>query len=921
MGADSSTACFHLSARPVAVRAFARSLPANEPSRKYLVDYHAVLSPKLEQWVRWVRLHAPTVLALCVAGTLGSAFYAGTHLGINSDTIQLFPEHLPARQNHDAFVALFPDLENALLIVVDAKTPEASRDAATALILALRRDPTNFEDAYLPTGGDFFETHALLYQDIDELESFGDRLIQAQPIIAELERDASLANLATLIDQGLEQFGMELDANSPMVREILDRIGEASVEIYREHPVATSWESLLIEGSAIDVVTRRVVLAHPVLDWSDALPARAPLAAVHKLRSDIESASGGTVQVRVTGNPALTHEETLNLVWDLGVSGVLCLSLVSIILLVALRSSRLSLAVVTTLLVGLVWTAGFAAIAVENLNVISVAAGVLFLGLGVDFGLHLAMRYADLLGGGNDHATALDASARSVGASLVICTATTAIGFFAFLPTDYQGVAELGLITGTGLFIILFLTLTLLPALLTTVFRIDPSQLADRSLRFGDAPSRWITQHAAGIRVTAALLFLASLALLPSLRFDANIVAMRDPSTESVQTFNDLLADAGTTSPWYANSVVANLEQADALTLRMRALPEVSRSISLSDYVPAEQEAKLEILGDISFLMGPSHSGEVLVRKNRSEDEQVDAVRKLRALLESALGTDLESPMAVSIRDLISKLDDFLFRIEGEIEPSIAVAKLNEVLLASLPDQIHRLKRGLEAQPIHLDNLPPRLVHRLVAPDGRARVQTFPAENLENHEAFTRFVDAVQRVDPNATGIAVNLVEFARTTKLAFRQAIATALIVIAVILWVLWRRLGDLLLVLAPLTLAGAATGAIMVALGQPLNFFNVVVIPLLLGAGVDSGIHLVEQARARKPGEGEVLGTTTARAVLFSALTTITSFGSLALSSHVGLAGLGILLSVGMSLTAVGNLVVLPALLARRWQISKDT
>ena len=165
------------------------------------------------------------------------------------------------------------------------------------------------------------------------------------------------------------------------------------------------------------------------------------------------------------------------------------------------------------------------------------------------------------------------------------------------------------------------------------------------------------------------------------------------------------------------------------------------------------------------------------------------------------------------------------------------------------------------------------------------------------------------------TGVAVNLVEFARVTQRAFRQATATAVLVIAVMLWILWRRVGDLLLVLAPLFLTAILTGAVMVAIDLPLNFFNVVVIPLVMGAGVDSGIHLVAQSRSAAPREN-LLGTTTARAVLFSALTTIASFGTLAFSSHVGISGLGTVLTIGMLLAVVGNLVVLPALLARRDQ-----
>ncbi|MDP6978687.1 MAG: MMPL family transporter [Myxococcota bacterium] len=876
-----------------------------------MFDVDSTLSGPLRRWVGGARRRAVATLLLCGAATLVAGGYAATNLGVDSDTIELFPEHLPARQNHDAFVALFPDLENALLIVVDGDRPEASRAAAHALVKRLSADTAHFDDVYLPGGGRFFERHALLYQDVDELDEFGDRFARAQPVIAELERDPSLANLAFLIRQGFEQIEAA-DVDAGWWIPVLDRIGEASVEIYSEHAVGVSWAELMVEGSAVDANTRRVVLAHPVLDFADALPARAPLAALREAASEVRADHDGVV-IRVTGNPALVYEETLSIVWDIGVSGVFCLLLVTGILMIALRSGALVGAVVTTLLTGLVWTAGFAAVAVGNLNVISVAAGVLFLGLGVDFGLHLGMRYADLRRGGDAHAAALDQAARSVGGSLVLCTLTTAIGFFAFLPTDYRGVAELGLITGVGLIIILFLTLTLLPALLTVGFRVDGEALQGRVLRFGEGPSRVIAANARAICAAAAVLGGVALVVVPNLRFDANIVAMRDPSTESVQTFNDLLADAGHHSPWYANSVVANLEEADRLKREMSELDVVARSITLSDYIPDEQEEKLEVLGDLAFLLASPGADAKGTLPAPTPEEQLEALRDLHALLNRAVADIDDAPLAASIRDLQSKLAALIDKVDRREVGSRELARFESVLLSSIPEQIERVRRALDPEPIDREALPARLTRRLVAPDGRARVQTFPKENLEDHEAFERFVAAVQRVDPNVTGIAVNLIEFARTTKLAFRQAIAMALGVIAVLLFLLWRNPKDMALVLVPLLLAGLVTGAVMVGIDLPLNFFNVVVVPLLMGAGVDSGIHLVEQSRRRKANEIEVLGTTTARAVLFSALTTITSFGSLALSSHVGLAGLGTLLTVGMTLTVMANLVLLPAMLQR--------
>jgi len=663
------------------------------------MELEHVLSGPLCGWVRGVRRRPRLVLLACAVLTLVALAAAVTRLGIDSDTIELFPADLPARQNHDAFVALFPDLENALLLVVDAETPELSREAAGRLVAALGKDSANFEDAYLPGGGAFFEQNALLYQSVDDLEEFGERLLELQPIVGELERDGSIANLAALVRQGLDRLSVDpraVDAAQAAVwADILDRVGQASVEVYQENPVAVSWEDLMLSGSAIEVVKRRVVIAHPVLDFEAALPAAAPLAAVRAAVAELGLDSAHGVRVRVTGNPALVDEETKSLIVDIGVSGVFCLLLVAAILVIALRSGPLVFAVVATLLAGLVCTAGFAALAVGNLNVISVAAGVLFLGLGVDFGIHFAMRYADLLRERIGHDAALEGATRSVGASLVLCTATTAIGFFAFLPTDYRGVAELGLITGVGLIIILALTLTLLPALLSTVCRVDAHRLQSRPLRFGTGPSRFVARHARAIRIGALVLGFGAVWLVPKLRFDANIVAMRDPTTESVQTFNDLLADAGSNSPWYANSVTPNLAEADRLKQGMRALGVVSRSITLSDYVPDGQEDKLEILGDLAMMMESGGRASERRETTMPVAEQIDALRDLEQVLAGALPIARSRLLRASMLDLKQKLDDFIARVDRAEDPERSLARLETVLLSSLPQQIERLQRAL----------------------------------------------------------------------------------------------------------------------------------------------------------------------------------------------------------------------------------
>ena len=174
-----------------------------------------------------------------------------------------------------------------------------------------------------------------------------------------------------------------------------------------------------------------------------------------------------------------------------------------------------------------------------------------------------------------------------------------------------------------------------------------------------------------------------------------------------------------------------------------------------------------------------------------------------------------------------------------------------------------------------------------------------------------RFVAAVRKVAPDAIGFPVIYLEAGDAVVKSFQQALVLAIIAVTILLLVLLRPKSDTLFVLLPLLLAGGLTGAASVVLGVPFNFANVIALPLLLGIGVDSGIHMVHRMRAAPPASGLILETSTARAVLYSSLTTMCSFGNLAVSPHRGMASMGALLTVGIAFTLLCTLVVLPALM----------
>lgn len=860
--------------------------------------------------VRFVRIserRPRAVLLATLAFAAAALACAVLRLGIDADPQALLDPDLPFQVRDRAFAEHFPVLNNALLVVVDGPDGESARSAARALAERLRARADRFTEVYVPGAAPFFERNALLYRSVPELEQFSEHMARIQPVLGELSASPDLQTLSRVLRLGIDSAAGD-PAAAAQLSGVLDQLSRAAALVYAERPLFVSWEGALLGGTSFDPTRRAVIVAQPVLDFERVLAA-AP--AIDAIRSDAAALSlrpEHGIEVRITGYPALNHEEMLGLVWDVGLSGVASFAIVLALLFAAFRCVPVVIAAASTLLVGLAVTAGFAALAVGSLNLVSIAFAVMFIGLGVDYSIHLGLHYLDARRAGRAHGPALEAATREVGEALLLCTGTTAIGFLSFVPTDYRGVGELGLISAAGMLVILTLTLSFLPALLGTWCHVDsPPPLRRGEGRVG----RLIQRRAGSVAALALVIAIASAILAPRVRFDSNVVEMRNPDTESVRAFNDLLADSHA-SPWYIDVLEPSLEAAERKAAALAALPEVERVATLRDYVPGDQAEKREILADTALLLGPAPRA--AQRFSPGPEEELAALRELAAALDVEWVRTSQTPLARSAELLRSELGTLLARLEQEPDSSEALARFEEMLLGRLPERLDQLRRMLDPEEVTLDSLPHELRERMISEDGSARIQVFPRDDLTDDRALERFVAAVRAKAPEAGGLPVNVVEFGRATSRSLRDASLLAFGSIALVLFLLWRRPVEVALVLTPLALAGASTIACMVLVDMPFNFANVIVLPLVLGMGVDSGIHLVERARLHGDAPDTLSDSTTARAILFSALTTLTSFSNLALSGHRGIQSLGILLTLGMAGMLASTLLVLPALIALR-------
>lgn len=855
-------------------------------------------------WIEAVQRFALAVVVLVAALSYGLYSFTVGNLSINTNTTDMLSEELPFRQLYLDYQKAFPQFADLITVVVEAETPDRADAAALALAARLRQATDVVEKVYDPAGDPFFRRNGLLYEDVAGLEEFTDRLSRSQGLLGALAEDTSLRGLAEVLGLAVDNLREGGDPPGDLA-DVFRRISAVIEARLAGQPRELSWQTLLSGKDPKPSDLRRFLQVGVTVDWSSLSPAAKGMAKIREMARELDLDPAHGVRVRLTGGLALSTEELASVFEGAKTASILSFVLVSLCLFVGLRSFRLVIATIVTLVAGLVWTAAFATWAVGHLNLLSVAFAVLFIGLGVDFGIHFALRYAEHAAEEDDRHAALSRAARGVGFAMTMCAVSAAIGFYSFMPTAYLGLAELGLISGTSMFIALFMSLTLMPALMTLM------PISGRQFRAPGARGRVDgVIRRFGLSITLVFLVLAGTCagLAPKVSFDFDPLHLHDPTTESVQTALDLIRDSET-SPKRISIVTEGPEAARALADRLEKLDTVSKAVSFNDFLPKRQDDKLAIIQDVGLLMLPVFTGGNGKEKPTPEEERkavAGFVAKLRALVSSP---DVPQAIVTQGRRLADDLQKFLAVSDGRNE---LVGALRQDLLGLFPGRIEQLKSALEAQRVEANDIPADIRDSYIARDGRARVEVSPAFSVETNDALRRFIESVRSVAPNATGSPVVILEASRAVVGAIGDAAVIAGILIVALLLLLLRSFVDTLLVFYPLVLAALLTVGTAVVLDLPFNFANVIVLPLLMGLGVASGIHLVMRARATTDQGIGLLRTSTPRAVMFSALTTIVSFGSLAVSNHRGTASMGELLTIAIGYTLICSLVALPALMA---------
>ncbi|HLG81882.1 MAG TPA: MMPL family transporter [Bradyrhizobium sp.] len=841
--------------------------------------------------------HWRAAIAIGIVLLIGTTVYDVARFSINTDIEALLSPNLPWHQRQVQLTQAFA--QKGITAVVTAPTPENAAIATGALAEKLARNPDLYRQVTQPDSGDFFDRNGLLYRSLSEVTNTAEGLGRARPFLTGLAADPSLRGVADVLASAadsvragrlkLEQLAWPLSLAKATLSDVL-----------AGRPAFFSWQELL-RGHALPASeSRHFVEVAPKLDFSALQPGREATEGIRKVAADLKNLGA---DVRLTGQVPMNDDQFSVIRYSAARDTLTAAFGVLVILWLALRSFKLIASVFLSLLVGLAATAALGLVIVGSFNLISIAFFVLFVGLGVDFGIQFSVRYRTERYELGSLRQALCSAARKAGTPLSLAAAATAVGFFAFLPTSYRGLSELGLIAGCGMLIAFLCSITLVPAMVAALN--PPGEPAPIGFKVLAPVDDFLQRHRIAVIAGTFLVVLAGTPLLFHLSFDFNPIDLQNPTSPSVVTYRQLQSEPQTSGN-DAEILAPSLDRADQIAKRLASVPEVSQALTLTNFVPADQSRKIAALHAAAEALDPA-----LHPRRRptapSDQDDVAALRRAADALDRAAAgaTGSAADDARSLAALLKQLAD---------SPSDTRSRAADAIISPLDYDLALLSKSLAPQTITLQDLPPNLVRDWMLPDGRARVQALPKGDSNDINVLRKFAVAVLQAEPAAAGAAVSYYESARTVTRAFIEAGILALVAIAILLYIALRRTIDVLLTLIPLLLAGAVTLEISVLWGLPLNFANIVALPLLLGVGVAFKIYYIMAWRAGKTG---LLQSTLTRAVIFSAMTNAVAFGSMWVSNYPGMSSMGKMMGLALLCTMAAAVLFQPVLMGRPRQV----
>jgi len=823
----------------------------------------------------------------------------------------------------------FGELED-VVVVVEARTFEAAKAYASRLVQELRAGPVKFQRVAYRIDPKRFEGRQLLYLSKDKLTEIRDRIFDHQEFMESFAADPTLAQLVEGVNAQLAQsfvsslfdVGLNEDrtVDTRFLRVLLDQIAQ---RLDRPTPYRSPWSTLFSFGGATeadagyflseDKSLLFVLVETPKADKGSFLGDQRAIEtirdAIARLRPVFPQ-----VQAGVTGAPALSNDEMTAAFGDSQAATVIAFALTLLVMLWAFGRLGKPLLMLAVLAVSLAWAMGVVTLTVGHLTIFSVMFISIVIGIGIDYGIYFLFRYEEEIFLGRSLTEAMELTAARTGPGMLLGALTAGGTFFVLMATDFRGIQELGFISGISILIAWLSMMTTFPALLVLVDRRHADRPRDLPPRAHQLDHMHVplldrlTRYPRTTLAAAGALTALSLWALPTVGFDYNLLNLQAEGTESVVWERRILATTGR-SGFNGLASAGSIEELRAKQEAFERLPSVSEVDSVLRLIPDGQAEKIAIIKMFAPLVAP-------VRIGRSSPVDLErltqAVRDLKRRFDLA-ASEADRPLPADVRELQDKTGALLRLLSSAdremAEP--ALTHLQAQLYRDFVGKFHGLQRHLSPRPVGAADVPEEVRRKFIGASGRFLIQTHPKVNIWERAGAEQFVRELRSVDPDVTGAPVITYEAIRLMERAYVQGTAYAFVLVGVVTYWALRRVRETLLALLPLVVGLLWTVGLMRVFDLQFTLANVWGLPLIIGTSAEFGLSVVVRYLEDREHGGPLVARSTVMAVVLNGLTTIVGFGSLMITQHRGIYGLGLLLTIGTVCALIASLVILPVVL----------
>ena len=874
------------------------------------------LTRAIEWWVSHVQRFKYATILVCFASAAVALFYAATNLGFKSSRTDLIHPAEEHAQNWQRYADEFGG-ESDIILVVGGREEAAMISAMETIAREVTSHPKHFDKLCYRLQVDKLRAKGLYQAPLADLKAIKTRLTGIEPILIGGFDQLSLQLMAqsTLTRLSLRDESVPLDPGSKTSLLQTATLLESLHTYLSPGTVYQSpWADPMIEGANERVrkipqyffspdgrfAFLRVI---PTEQKGNFVRSQEPvrilreiLARVRPLYSELEFG--------LTGLPVLETDEMEAAQRGSEYSAFLSAIGVLIIFVVGFRALRHPLYAMASLGVAACWTLGWATLTVGHLNIISVSFIVTLIGLGIDYGIVWISQFEAGRALGLDSNEANIETSRTIGAGTLVSAITTAASFFTTMMTGFIGLRELGWIAGGGILFCLLAMFTLLPALLEWgAAPIAKKQIITKSER----PTLGLIARWPGFFITVSCLCAVAAGVgITRLGFDYNLLHLQSRGLASVAWEHRLIEQTGT-SGWYALSMANSAEEARRFTAEFAQLPSVGRVVEIASLIPADQPDKMPIIQAIHDLVAAAPKAGELVATRPDPTGLAQVLGRLAQIVPAGSGSD-----QIVLQRLVSaaRQADKVLRILPPAEQFRRLTQYEQLWVEDLARQLNRLREVSDPEPVTVHDLPDSLVSRFYSPTGKWAIQIFAKGSVWDMEPLEAFQKDLATIDPQITGKPIATLSSLRQMTDGFQLSAALALVIILLAVWIDFRNWAHTLLAMLPLVVGISMMFGLLGWMNVDLNPANMIALPLILGIGVDYGVHVIHDYQSS---EGRyVLRWRLGKGLLLNAMTTMLSFASLALAPHWGMVSMGIALATGVMTSTLAAMVLLPSLLA---------